>query len=137
MRVRDIMTAQVTTIKSDESTKVAARLMHDLHIGALPVLDNGELVGILTDRDICCLVVVTGHDAVMTKVSEIMEKNVSVCFEDDEVSAAADQMAEQHIRRLVVLDRKKQIVGFLSVDDLARSSHSLASTVLESSAMTY
>ncbi|MFV2055552.1 MAG: CBS domain-containing protein [Thiohalomonadales bacterium] len=137
MRVRDIMTAQVATVTPDTTTKVAARMMHDLHIGALPVMEADKVAGIITDRDICCLVVVSGHDAVMTKVAEIMEKNVSICYADDDINAAADQMAEEHIRRLAVLDKQKKLVGFLSVDDLASSSHILASTVLESSALSY
>jgi len=55
MRVRDMMTTQVAYISPQATTKEAARMMHDLHIGSLPVMDDGRLVGILTDRDICCL----------------------------------------------------------------------------------
>lgn len=137
MRVRDIMTSKVTSISTEATVKEAARLMHDKHIGALPVMDGDKLVGIVTDRDICCLVVVTGHDAVMTKVKEIMETNVNICFDDEDITDAADLMAEQHIRRLAVLDRQKHLTGFLSVEDLARTSHNLASTVLESAAPAY
>ena len=137
MRVRDVMTSQVAHISAQATIKEAARMMHDLHIGALPVMDDDSLVGILTDRDICCLVVVPGDDVVMTKVHDVMEKNVSVCYDDEDISAAADNMAVLRIRRLAVLDRRNHLAGILSVDDLAHSSHALAGSVLESSALSY
>jgi CBS domain-containing protein len=107
--------------------------MHDLHIGALPVITDGQLLGIITDRDICCRVVATGRDAVMTRVSEVMAREVTICFDDQDVDEAARLMAQHHIRRLAVLKRDNSLAGFLSVDDLARSSHELASDVLQAS----
>lgn len=131
MKINEIMTPKVESISPDSTVKEAARKMHDLHIGSLPVVDNGELVGIITDRDICCRVVATGRDAVMTNVDEIMARDVTTCFDDQDITDAAHLMADHHIRRLAVLSRDNSMVGFLSVEDLARSSHQLASNVLE------
>ena len=131
MKIYEIMTPRVESISPDATVKEAARKMHDLHIGALPVVENSHLVGIITDRDICCRVVATGRDAVMTQVSEVMIKDVTTCFDDQDVNDAASLMSSHHIRRLAVLKRDNNIAGFLSVEDLARSSHQLASTVLE------
>lgn len=131
MKVQDIMKSPVETTAPAENTKEAAERMHDKHIGSLPVVDNGQLVGIITDRDICVRVTATGRDAVSTRVKEVMGKAVATCFADQDVNDAAKIMIDHHIRRLVVLDRNQVISGFLSVDDLARASHELASQVLE------
>ena len=135
MKIQDIMNANVETISPDATTKVAARTMHDKHIGSLPVVnENQELVGIITDRDICCKVVATGRDAGWTKVHEIMHKEVVTCFEDQEIADAADLMADQHIHRLAVINRDNSLSGVLSVDDIAKGSYDLAGVVLEASA---
>lgn len=131
MKVQEIMKSPVETIAPTENTKEAAQRMHDKHIGSLPVVDNGQLVGIITDRDICVRVTATGRDAVSTSVKEVMGKSVETCTADQDVNDAAQAMMDHHIRRIVVLDSKKAIVGFLSVDDLAKTSHELASKVLE------
>lgn len=131
MKVQDIMKTTVETISPNDNTKDAAIKMHDLHIGSLPVVDNGQIVGMITDRDICVRVTATGRDAVMTKVKEVMGKSVESCSADQDIDAAAKIMIDHHIRRLVVLDQNKSISGLLSVDDLARTSHELASRVLE------
>jgi CBS domain-containing protein len=131
MKVQEVMTSKVETISPTDTAKEAARIMHDLHIGSLPVVDGDQLVGIITDRDICVRVTATGRDAVMTRVKEVMGKGVETCFEDQEIDDAAKLMIDHHIRRLVVLNRDNAITGFLSVDDMARKSHELASSVLE------
>jgi CBS domain-containing protein len=131
MKVQDIMKSGVETIAPTKTAKEAAETMHDKHIGSLPVVDNGQLVGILTDRDICVRVTATGRDAVMTSVKEVMGKSVETCRADQDIEAAAQVMIDHHIRRLVVLDGNGAITGFLSVDDLAKASHELASKVLE------
>lgn len=131
MKVQDIMQLAVETISPAKTAKEAAQIMHDRHIGSLPVVDNGQLVGIITDRDICVRVTATGRDAVMTSVKEVMGKSVETCYADQEIDDAASIMADHHIRRLVILDRNDAITGFLSVDDLAKTSHDLASRILE------
>jgi CBS domain-containing protein len=131
MKVQEVMTSKVETISPTDTAKEAARIMHDLHIGSLPVVDGDQLVGIITDRDICVRVTATGRDAVMTRVKEVMGKGVETCLEDQEIDDAAKLMIDHHIRRLVVLNRDNAITGFLSVDDMAKKSHELASTVLE------
>ena len=131
MKIEEVMTSKVETISPSNTTKEAARKMHDLHIGSLPVVDNNQLVGIITDRDICVRVTATGRDAAMTQVKEVMGMSVGTCFEDQDINDAAKVMIDHHIRRLVVLNRNDAISGFLSIDDMARKSHELASTVLE------
>ena len=131
MKIKDVMTSKVETISPTSTAKEAARTMHDLHIGSLPVVDGNQLLGIITDRDICVRVTATGRDATMIPVKEVMSKQVATCFEDDDINAAAKLMMDHHIRRLVVLNRDNTITGFLSVDNMAKKSHELASTVLQ------
>ena len=133
MKVKELMSAQVEYIAPTATTKEAAHMMHDLHLGVLPVIDNDQLVGIITDRDICCKVIATGHSAGFTKVEEVMSKNVSTCLDDENVGDATKLMIEKHIRRLAVINNENAVVGLLSVDDLARNSHDMAGSVLEAS----
>ena len=133
MKVEDIMNHKVESISPGDSIKEAARKMHDLHIGALTVIDDDQLVGIITDRDICCKVAAIGRDAVMTQVHEIMTKDVITCYSDQDIDDAADLMMSHRIRRLAVTTRNDTVAGFLSVDDIAQTSYDLASSVLESS----
>jgi CBS domain-containing protein len=131
MKVQEVMTPKVETIAPSNTAKEAARKMHDLHIGSLPVVDGDQLVGIITDRDICVRVTATGRDATMTRVKEVMGKAVETCFADQDINDAAKLMIDHHIRRLVVLNRDNGISGFLSVDNIASKSHELASSILE------
>ena len=134
MNICDIMKRDVQFVSPNTSVKDAARLMHDQHIGSLPVVESDKLVGMVTDRDICCKVTANGRDAVMTRVNEIMSKNVATCFTDQEVDDVANLMASHQIRRIAVLDNQDKLAGIVSVDDLARNSHDLASAILEASA---
>jgi CBS domain-containing protein len=127
MSSRVEFTTPTTTIRE------AARQMHDAHVGALPVITDGQLVGIITDRDICCKVTASGRDAGWTKVDEVMVHTVATCFDDQNISEAATIMIKNHVRRLPVLNHDNEMVGFLSVDDLARKSHEIASAVVEAS----
>ena len=131
MKINELMTPGLESISPQATAKEAARKMHDLHIGALPVVRDGQLLGIITDRDICCRVTAMGRDAVMTSVADVMGKEVITCFDDQDIDEAAQLMVDHHIRRLAVLKRDNSMAGFLSVDDLARSSHELASNVLQ------
>jgi len=133
MKISELMTPKVEFTTPASTTKEAARLMHDMHVGSLPVMDGDQLVGIITDRDICCKVTATGRDAGWTKVDEVMVKDVTTCFDDQNMDEAANLMIDNHIRRLAVMNHENSVVGFLSVDDLAHGSHELASTVLEAS----
>lgn len=134
MNICDIMKRDVKFISPASSVKEAARLMHDQHIGALPVMENEQLVGMITDRDVCCKVTATGRDAVMTRVSEVMSKDIATCFTDQELSDVAYMMASHQIHRIAVLDSNYKLAGIVSIDDLAHKSHDLASTILEASA---
>ena len=134
MQIAEIMTSKIEWVSPDTTLQEAARKMRDLDIGSLTVMEDGELVGMITDRDICCRGVADGQNPAKTKVRDIMSKDVTTCFSDQDITDAAHLMEGKHIRRLAVLNRERKTVGFLSVDDLACYSHDLAGEVLEASA---
>jgi predicted transcriptional regulator len=131
MKTQDLMTRTVAFIEPQKSIKQAAQKMRDLQIGSLPVMKDGMLLGIITDRDICCRAIAMGRDPVMTEVQDVMNRDVATCYDDDDIGKAAQLMEDRHVRRLAVLHHDKTMAGILSVDDLARSSHDLAGAVLE------
>jgi CBS domain-containing protein len=97
----------------------AAQKMAALDVGPLPVCTGDKLVGMLTDRDITVRATAEGRDPKTTRVSEVMTPDVLYAFEDQDISEAARLMADHQIRRLVVLNRDKHLVGIVSLGDLA------------------
>lgn len=120
MRVSEVMTRHVEIISPEETIQKAAQCMCDMDVGALPVAENDRLVGIVTDRDIAVRAVALGK-GVNTPIREVMSTEVRYCFEDEDVTTVADNMADQQVRRLPVVNRKKRLVGILTIGDLAVS----------------
>jgi len=132
MRVADVMTFDVETVEAKMDLMAAAEKMKTRDIGFLPVLENNEVVGVITDRDITLRGLGEGRIPQMTTVRDIMTPTVLWCYEDDVLTEAACTMEENQVRRLLVLDGRKRLVGLLSLDDLAArmSSDRLLGTVL-------
>lgn len=133
MKVQEIMSTKVETIKPTSSLRATARTLSNLNVGALPVVDDGKLVGIITDRDISVYAIAIGRDPQSTDVQKVMSKEVFTCNENQDIVEAAEIMKLHNIRRLAVLDDADSISGIISIDDLAHVSHELAGTVLEHS----
>jgi CBS domain-containing protein len=87
-------------------------------VGALPVLESGRLVGIVTDRDLALRVVATGQRPWETYVRQVMTPHPASCRTDDPLETALERMLARHVRRLVVLNGQSEVIGLLSVDDL-------------------
>ncbi|TVQ88100.1 MAG: CBS domain-containing protein [Chromatiaceae bacterium] len=118
MRLQDVMTPQLEFIRENDSLIHAARMMRDHDIGMLPVLEENQIVGVLTDRDIVTRGLAEAVD-LETPVCRIMTTGVKVRHAEDDVAAAAKLMEQQQIRRLVVVDRNERCVGVISLGDLA------------------
>ena len=133
MQVKDVMTRGVECVSPDATLQDAARKMKDLDVGPLPVCDNDRLAGMLTDRDIVVRAVAEGRDPRSAKVREAMTEGIDYCFEDDDVGQAAGLMRQRQVRRLVVLNRDKRLVGIVSLGDLAveTGDEQLAGNTLE------
>jgi CBS domain-containing protein len=119
MKVHDIMTSTVKVARPNESLRCAARAMRSMDVGALPVCDGENLVGMVTDRDITIRAVADGIDPESALVKDTMSPEIVYCFEDQDAHEAERIMQERQIRRLPVLDRQKHLVGIISLGDLA------------------
>jgi len=120
MRLKDIMTPNPECIRPDASIQEAACKMRDLDVGPLPVCGyDDRLAGMITDRDIAVRAVAEGKDPRTTTVQDAMTEDIVFGFEDQELEDAARVMEMRQIRRLVVLNRDKHLVGIVSLGDLA------------------
>src|SRR5262245_43991817 len=119
MKVKDVMTTSVETVAPSSSIQAAAERMKTLDVGPLPVCENDRLVGMVTDRDITTRAVAQGFGGSAGSVRDVMTPDVVYCFEDQEVAEAARLMKKHQIRRLVVLNQDKRLVGIVSLGDLA------------------
>jgi CBS domain-containing protein len=118
MKVSEIMTRDVRLAEPDMSIRDVATTMAQIDAGFMPVGENDRLVGTITDRDIALRAIGKGKGP-ETKVRDIMSTEVKYCFEDDDVSAIAENMADIQVRRLPVVNREKRLVGVVSLGDLA------------------
>jgi CBS domain-containing protein len=126
------MFKDVAYVEAGMCVRDIAKLMQDEGVGCAPVKENGKVMGIITDRDITCRVVATGHDPETTTAKEIMTGDVSFCFDNDLLRDAADVMGKKRVRHLPVLNRDEELVGLLTVDDLAwQTDHKLLGQVIE------
>ena len=129
MKISEVMTRDVETVKPDEPIRQAAQFMLRADTGSLPVCDGDKLVGMVTDRDIAVRAVAEGRGP-DTPVSEAMTDHVDFCFEDDDVEEVAMKMSDIQVRRFPVLSREDQkLVGVVSLGDLSRSDKADAAQV--------
>jgi CBS domain-containing protein len=96
--------------------------MKTLDVGFLPVAENDRLVGAITDRDIVLRVIAEGKDPNDCMVRDVMTHEVSWCYDDQTTDEVARLMKDKDIRRVLVLNREKRLVGVISIGDLAQAS---------------
>jgi CBS domain-containing protein len=118
MKLRDIMTPDPVVLDPSTTLQEAASKMRDLDSGVMPVGENDRLVGMITDRDMTVRAIAQGRSPT-SPVRDAMTPDVVYCFEDDDLKSAARKMEEHQIRRLIVLNRDKRLVGIVSLGDLA------------------
>jgi len=120
MKVSDAMTGQVSTAAPTDTVRKVAQVMAHIDSGVVPVVDNGKVVGLVTDRDIVLRVVAEGR-SFDSPISEAMsEGEVQSVREDDILADATAKMASHQIRRLVVFNDAGQLTGILSLGDVAK-----------------
>ncbi len=116
--VRDMMTKSVQSLGPSDPVIQAARLMKDLDVGSIPVVEHGQVCGIITDRDIVLRVVATGGDANSRSIRDVMTDRIVVAAPDWDLAKAAKTMADEQVRRLPVVENG-QLVGMLALGDVA------------------
>ena len=117
MNIREVMTPNPQCVSPNDSIQDAARIMRDCDTGAVPVVDNGRPIGMVTDRDIVIRAVADGGQ-LSRPVSEIVSGNIVCASPEMSTHEAADLMSEFQVRRLPVVEND-QIVGIVSLGDLA------------------
>jgi CBS domain-containing protein len=116
---REIMHNHVHVVGVDESLATAAAMMRDLHIGALPVVDeNDELQGIITDRDIVVRCVADGHDPLATTAEELVHQDPVWVYADSDIVDVLDTMEQNMVRRVPVMEDDR-LVGMISEANVA------------------
>jgi len=133
MKIKDIMTKDVRSLKAENTLADAARLMRELDVGVIPVTwQNGDLSGVVTDRDIVIRTVALGRDPASVRIDSIMTKDIVTISADTDVSDAARIMSDEKVRRLPVVDGVR-LIGMISLGDLAANNQSdrMAGNVLE------
>jgi CBS domain-containing protein len=118
MRCREIMTQNVKTATREMTLQQVAEIMRDGDMGAVPVVENERLVGIVTDRDIVVRSVADGRNA-STPVSEAMTTEIFSVRPDDFVFEAVRLMGDKQIRRIPVLTDDGRLAGIISIADVA------------------
>lgn len=118
-RVKDIMSRDIVAALPSDSVEKIAKLMAQNDIGSVPIVEDGELKGVLTDRDIVTRCIADGKAPSSTKVSEVMTTDVSFVTPDQSVHDAVNMMATAQVRRLPVLS-KGYVDGMVSLADIAR-----------------
>ncbi len=131
MKINEIMAVDPETLDPEDTIEEAAQVLSDADVGCAPVVSNDMVLGVLTDRDIVVRAVAEGQNMKTTKVQDILTPGAIHCFDDDDVSTAAELMAEHQIRRVIVVTRDNKLAGVLSLADIASYSDQAAKVLEE------
>ena len=121
MRISDVMTREVATVRPDQTAREAATFMLNSDAGSIPVTEGDRLIGMITDRDIAIRGVAKGHGP-DTPVRDIMTSGIICARESDSVEDVASKMSEAQVRRLPVIDDSEKLIGIVSLGDLSRET---------------
>lgn len=119
MKIREIMTPAVQCVGPEETLVEAAALMRQLDIGSLPVSEDGEVIGMLTDRDIVIRCIAEAMNAGERSVRETMTPGIVTVEDDATVEEVVHTMEEHQVRRIPVMNRDRGMVGIVSLGDIA------------------
>jgi CBS domain-containing protein len=121
MKVSEVMTRDVQTIRPDQPVQEAASFMLNADAGSIPVTEGDRLLGMITDRDIAVRGVAKGYGP-DTPVRELMTDDIICARIDDNVEEVATKMSEAQVRRLPVIDNDERLCGIVSLGDLSRET---------------
>jgi len=122
MKIYDVMTPDLKTVQAGATAADAARKMKDFNVGILPVMESGEAIGVITDRDLAVRVLVQGGDIGQVLIRQIMTPDVLWMYEDEDLDDAIEVMGHRKISRLLVKDRNGRLSGIVSAADVAALS---------------
>jgi len=124
MQAADLMQREIVTCSNRDSLEHVAGLMWKYDVGALPVAsDDGRVVGMITDRDVCMAAYLQGAPLRSITVSSVMSREVVTCGERDAVQDVERAMQQRQVRRVPVLGDLGTLVGMITLNDIARAAH--------------
>lgn len=121
MKIREVMTEDVKTVRPDQTARDAANFMLSEDAGSMPVIEGDRLIGMITDRDIAVRGVAKGHGP-DTPVRELMTNDMICARAEDDIEEIATRMSQAQVRRLPVIDENQKLCGIVSLGDLARET---------------
>ena len=136
MRIREVMSPNPVCCLPADSAQRVARMMCDHNIGSVPVVmdqESRKLVGVITDRDLCCSLVADGLDPKSTTIEKFMTLNPVTCHEEEDVENCEGLMQEHQIRRIPIVNAGDSVIGIVAQADLALKDKSerVSKTVAE------
>lgn len=136
MRVREAMTSNPACCLTTDSAQHVAGMLRELNVGSIPVVADHEsrtLIGIITDRDLCCSVVANGLDPQRTTIEQSISMNPVACREEENLDRCERLMQERQVRRIPIVDDGGRVIGIVSLADLALKDRAegVAKTVAE------
>jgi CBS domain-containing protein len=121
-KIRDVMTANPECVSDGDSIRDAARIMKDRDTGVVPVVNGKKVIGLITDRDIVIRGIAEGKNLDTVRVNELMTKSVRSVREDANVDEVLNLMSNAEIRRVPVVNASDELVGIVSIGDIASNS---------------
>ena len=121
MKARELMTAAPCCCSPDDSIQAVARMMRDHDCGSVPVVEEGHVIGIITDRDLAIRAIADGMNGGL-RVRNIMTVAPECCSEDDDVRSVERVMSERQVRRVPIVNADGGVVGIIAQADLARAA---------------
>lgn len=118
-QVSEIMTTNVQVVGPEQSLQTAAQFMDQLNVGALPVCDGKRLLGMVTDRDITIRGTAAGLAPGAACVSDVMTERAVWCSQAQDIDEVMRMMGDAQVRRMPVLNDRQELVGIVSLGDLA------------------
>ena len=120
-KIRDVMTSNPKSVEPSTPVQEVARLMRDQDVGPIPIVENGSVTGIVTDRDIVLKVVAEGKDPSSATVKEIASRDLITVDPEQTLDEALRLMAKHQVRRLPVCEEDGRLVGIVAQADIART----------------
>jgi CBS domain-containing protein len=120
MKVREIMTTDVECVAPETGAVELAQKMKALDVGFLGICENDRLIGTVTDRDLVIRGIAEEVDIHSCKARDVMTEKVVWCYEDDDIEDVAEKMREKEVRRVLILNQQKRLVGVVSLGDISK-----------------